>query len=221
MNVLVLDIGGTNLKFRLSSQLGKFKIPTGPQYTPEQMMDELGEEIEPWDYDVVTAGVPAPVVDGRIDSEPQNLGLGWMGFCFEEAFKCPVRLINDAAMQAVGCYEGGRMLFLSLGTGLGSALIVDYHVVPLELCGLRWSETQTLEDRVGKAALLSLGRDAWEEGVLASVAMLRNAFVPDSIVIGGGAAKFLGPLPADVRVGHNNHALDGGEMLWNDERFRI
>ena len=221
MNVLVLDIGGSNLKFRMSSRVRRRRVSTGPQYTPAQMMDDLGEEIEGWDYDVMTVGFPAPVVDGRIDNEPQNLGGGWMDFCFEEAFNCPVRIINDAAMQAIGCYEGGRMLFLSLGIGLGSALIADYHVIPLELCELRWSETQTLEDRVGKAALISLGRDAWEEGVLASVAMLREAFVPDSIMIGGGAAKFLGPLPSDVHLGHNNRALDGGEMLWNDERFRI
>lgn len=221
MKVLVLDIGGTNLKFRVSDQLRKSKVPTGPDFTPEQMMRELDGKTGGWDYDAVTVGFPAPVVDGRIGNEPKNLGTGWMDFSFAEAFGRPVKLINDAAMQALGCYEGGRMLFLSLGTGLGSAMIVDHHVIPLELCGLRWSKNKTLEDRLGKAALIALGREAWQKGVLASVAMLRDAFVPDSIVIGGGAVKFLDELPADVSLGHNNRALDGGEILWHDDRFRI
>lgn len=221
MKVLVLDVGGSNLKFRITGDWERSKIRTGPTYTPEEMMDDLADEIDGEDFDAVTVGFPSPVVEGRIGSEPQNLGPGWMDFRFEKAFGGPVKLINDAAMQAVGCYEGGRMLFLSLGTGLGSAMIVDYHVVPLELCELRWSERKTLEDQVGKEALFALGRDAWEEGVQATVAMLADAFVPDSIVVGGGAAKLLRYLPPGVRRGHNDRALDGGELLWTDNRFRI
>ena len=221
MKVLVLDIGGSNLKFRVSGQTRRGKIPTGPDYSPVEMMDDLADEIDDWDFDAVTVGFPAPVVEGRIAREPQNLGVGWTAFRFEKAFGGAVKIINDAAMQAVGSYRGGRMLFLSLGTGLGSALIVDYHVVPLELCELRWSRSKTLEDRVGKEALFALGRDEWESGVWEAVAMLRDAFVPDSIAIGGGAAKLLRSLPADVRRGHNDWALDGGELLWTNPRFRL
>jgi predicted NBD/HSP70 family sugar kinase len=221
MKVLVLDIGGSNLKLRMSGQEQRTKVPTGPEYGPERLVADLAGATADWDYEVVTVGFPAPIIGGRIPFEPQNLGSGWVDFRFEEVLGKPVKLINDAAMQAVGCYEGGRMLFLSLGTGLGSALIVDFHVIPLELSDLRWSRSSSLEAQLGKAAMKQLGKAVWHASVLEAVAMLREALLPDSIVIGGGGAKHLGDLPADVRQGHNEMALIGGERIWTDPRFRL
>jgi len=221
MTVLVVDVGGSNVKLRVTGQEKRTKLPSGPGYTPEQLRADLEGATGGWEFDAVTVGFPAPIVDGRIPWEPQNLGRGWAGFQFEEAFGKPVKVINDAAMQAVGCYEGGRMLFLSLGTGLGSALIADYHVIALELCDLRWSEDRSLEDQLGKPAMKKLGKARWEESVHETVAMLREALLPESIVIGGGGAKHLKELPEGVERGHNSHAFEGGERLWNDERFRV
>jgi predicted NBD/HSP70 family sugar kinase len=221
VNVLVLDIGGSNVKLRMTGQSERTKIPTGPDYTPKQLVADIGKATRGWDFEAVTVGFPAPVTDGQIPFEPKNLGRGWVDFRFEKAFGKPVKLVNDAAMQAVGCYEGGRMLFLSLGTGLGSALIADHHVIGLELSELRWSKQSTLEDRVGKASILELGRETWEESVHDTVALLRAAFLPDSIVIGGGGARLLKKLPKRTQRGHNDQALRGGELLWTESRFRI
>lgn len=220
MKVLVLDIGGSNVKLRVTGQAAVTKFPTGPRYTPERLLADLTAVTGDWDHDVVSVGFPAPVVAGGIPREPQNLGCGWVGFRFEEALGRPVKLINDAAMQAVGCYQGGTMLFMSLGTGLGSALIADYQVLALELCELRWSRQATLEDQLGKAAVKRLGRARWETSVHAAAAMLRDAFVVDEVVIGGGGAKHLKHLPAWARRAHNRDALTGGEVLWTEARFR-
>jgi hypothetical protein len=219
MKVLVLDIGGSNVKLRVTGQEAIAKIPTGPNYTPQQLVADLPAVIAGWEFDAVTVGFPAPIVAGKIPFEPQNLGTGWVDFRFSEALGKPVRLINDAAMQAVGCYDGGRMLFLSLGTGLGSALIVDYHIIGLELCQLRWSRQQTIEGRLGKPALKRLGKARWIKCVGDTVNMLRAAFVPDSIKVGGGSAKHLKRLPDGVHLVPNSIALTGGELLWTDPRF--
>lgn len=221
MNVLVLDVGGSNLKLRVTGQPARTKLPTGPQYNPDRLLADLAMATRDWHYDAVTIGFPAPVVDGRLPFEPQNLGTGWVGFPFQEALGKPVKLLNDAAMQAVGCYAGGRLLFLSLGTGLGSALIADHHIVGLELCQLRWTKRTNIEHQLGKAALRRLGRPRWEKIVHTVVEMLRKAFVPDDLVLGGGGAKHLKHLPAHARRGGNEHALDGGELVWTDPRFRI
>ncbi len=221
MTILVLDIGGSNVKLRLTGQTGRTKIPTGPDYTPKRLLADVRAATKGKKFDAVSIGFPGPVVDGRLPFEPQNLGPGWVDFRFKKAFGKPVKLINDAAMQALGAYDGGRMLFLSLGTGLGSALIIDFHVIALELCDLRWSKQQCLEDRVGKDALMSLGSEQWEENVHSAVKMLRKVFLPDSVAIGGGAASYLEHIPKGARRGDNSWALDGGERLWSDRRFRL
>jgi predicted NBD/HSP70 family sugar kinase len=221
VTILVLDIGGSNVKLRISGENGRTKIPTGPDYTPKQLMKDVAAATKGKKFDAVSIGVPSPVVAGKITEEPQNLGPGWADFRFKKAFGKPVKLVNDAAMQAVGAYEGGRMLFLSLGTGLGSALVADHHVIALELCELRWSAKETIEDRVNKTALLSLDREQWEKNVHSVVKMLRKALLPDSIAIGGGGAKFLSRPPKACRLGNNSWALAGGERLWSDRKFRI
>jgi len=219
--VLVLDVGGSNVKLRLSGESGRLKIRTGRGYTPDRLVADLREQTSGWHYDAATIGFPAPVIEGRIPYEPNNLGPGWVDYRFEDALGCPVRLVNDAAMQAVGCYEGGRMLFLSLGTGLGSALIIDHQVVGLELCELRWDRKESLDQRLGKAGLRCMGRSRWERCVLEALAMLRRAFLPDSIVVGGGSVKHLRHLPDWVRRASNQDALAGGELLWTDPRFVV
>jgi predicted NBD/HSP70 family sugar kinase len=221
MKVLVLDIGGTNVKLRFPGQQATVKLPTGPNYTPERLLADLKPRAARRKFDAVTIGFPAPVVAGKLPLEPDNLGPGWTDFRFDRAFRCPVRLINDAAMQAMGCYRGGRMLFLSLGTGLGAALIADFHVIGLELCHLRWSRQQTLEQRLGKPAMRNLGKARWTRALHNAVEMLRAAFVPDDLAIGGGGIKHLKVLPEGCRRAANQDALTGGELLWNDSRFRI
>lgn len=219
--VLVLDVGGSNVKLRLSGETDRLKIRTGGGCTPDRLVADIKAQTSGWRYDAATIGFPAPVIEGRIPFEPQNLGEGWVDFNFEQALGCPVRLVNDAAMQAVGCYEGGRMLFLSLGTGLGSALVVDHQVVGLELCELRWDRKESLEQRLGKAGLRRLGRSCWERCVHEAAALLRRAFLPDSVVVGGGSAKHLEHLPDWIRRASNEQALAGGERLWTDPRFVV
>ena len=221
MNVLVLDIGGTNVKARCGGQGQVTRFRTGPAYGPRDLVRDLEAASGAWDYGAVTIGFPAPVVEGRLPTEPQNLGPGWVGFDFAAALGRPVRLINDAAMQAVGCYRGGRLLFLSIGTGLGSALVVDHQVIGLELCELRWAREVTLEERLRKAACKERGRSRWERSLHEAVELLRRAFLPDDIVIGGGGAKQVKRLPDGCRRGSNLDAMEGGEILWRDPRFRI
>jgi len=219
--ILVLDVGGSNVKFRVTGQTERSSIPSGPDYTPERLLTDLAAATSGWDYDAVTVGFPAPVIGGRLPFEPQNLGTGWVDFRFDKALGKPVKLINDAAMQAVGAYTGGRTLFLSLGTGLGAALIDDYHVMGLELCHLRWSGRESLEDRLGKPGRARIGRKSWEKSVHTTVAMMRASFLPDTIVLGGGRAKKLTLPPEGIVLGDNSLALDGGERLWSEQRFRI
>jgi polyphosphate glucokinase len=180
------------------------------------MVEAVRREARDWEYDAVTIGYPGPVVDGRIMLEPRNLAPGWLGFDFEAAFDKPVRVINDAAMQALGSYEGGRMLFLGLGTGLGSALILNKVIAPLELAHLPYKKQRTFEDYVGQRGLDRLGKKKWQRAVEDVVARLQAALVADRVVLGGGNAKKLTHLPHGVRLGNNRNAFVGGFRLWED-----
>ncbi len=226
MNVLVIDVGGTNVKLAATGVEETRKLPSGPELTPQQMVQNVQEATRDWDYEAISIGIPAPVIRGKILAEPFNLGSGWADFDFSAAFGKPVKIMNDAAMQALGSYEGGRMLFLGLGTGLGSALVVDNVVVPLELAHLPYRKKQTYEDYVGERGLRRLGRKRWQKFVDDVVARLRAAFVVDHVVLGGGNSKKLETMPPHTRAGDNRNAFTGGFRLWelNDpgqpQRFR-
>ena len=213
MRVLVIDVGGTNVKILATGQKERLRFPSGPKMTPRQMVAGVKELAKDWKYDVVSIGYPGPVIKGRIAKEPRNLGRGWIGFDFKTAFKRPVRIINDAAMQALGSYRGGTMLFLGLGTGLGSALMVRGHIVPLELGQLSYKRG-IIEDYVGARGLQRLGEKKWAEVVADYVDRLIPALQLDEIVLGGGNAKRLKKLPKGCRLGDNAHAFVGGFRLW-------
>jgi polyphosphate glucokinase len=221
MNVLVVDVGGTNVKIRLSGQRQVRKFRSGPELTASQLVDGVIRTIKGWRYSAVSIGYPGPVSRGTVLAEPNNLGPGWMGFDFKKAFGCPVAVINDAAMQAVGSYEGGRMLFLGLGTGLGSALVENHVILPMELGHLPYKKKKTFEDYVGRRGLERLGKKKWRRAVNDMVARLRDALVADHVVLGGGNVKKLAHLPADARRGDNAHAFLGGERLWEEPWCRI
>jgi polyphosphate glucokinase len=220
MNILVVDIGGTNVKFLATGKEAMRKFPSGPTLTPEQMVNGVLEATKDWDFEAVSIGYPGPVIDGKATVEPKNLGPGWVGFDFAAAFNRPVKLINDAAMQALGSYEGGRMLFLGLGTGLGSALILDWSVAPMELAHLPYKKKMTFEDYVGLRGLERRGPEKWEASVFDVVARLKAALVADYVVLGGGNSKRLATLPPDCRPGDNSHAFLGGFRLWEDLKSR-
>ena len=214
--VLVIDVGGTNVKLWLSgSAETNAKFSSGATITPQQVVAETKKLTADWPYEAVTIGVPGPVKDGHLTRAPKNLGKGWLGFDFTTSFDRPVRIINDAALQALAATEPGRVLFLGLGTGLGSAMLVDGHVVPLELSELRIAPGRTLEDRLGKRGLKTLGRRRWELSVHEHVAILRKAFVTDVIVVGGGNAKKLKKIPSGARLGENSDVIKGGLRLWH------
>jgi predicted NBD/HSP70 family sugar kinase len=214
--VLVVDIGGTSVKVLASGQSEARRFPSGPTATPEQVATKVRDLSKDWAYDVVALGYPGRVVKGKIVSEPQNLARGWVGFDFEAAFGRPVKVINDAAMQALGSYQGGgTMLFLGLGTGLGSALIVEGNVVPLELGHLSYKDS-TFEDYLGIRGLAKIGQDAWEKELEFVVARLIEAIHPDDVVLGGGNVERLETLPAGSRRGTNDNAFTGGFRLWHD-----
>jgi polyphosphate glucokinase len=214
MNILAIDVGGTHVKVLATGRRKVFEIPSGPKMTASEMVRKVREGTTGWRYSVVSIGYPGPVLHGKPVSEPVNLGGGWVGFNFAKAFGCPVRLINDAAMQALGSYKGGRLLFLGLGTGLGSALIVDGVLEPMELAHLPYKTRQTYEDRVGVAALDRLGKKKWRRHVADVVTRLQAALEPDDVVLGGGNAKFLKSLPKGARLGSNASAFAGGYRLW-------
>ena len=215
VRILAIDVGGTHVKVLATGRTKPLEIPSGPKMTAREMVRKVRQGTTGWRYSVVSIGYPGPVLHGKPVSEPTNLGGGWVGFDFERAFGCPVRLINDAAMQALGSYRGGRMLFLGFGTGLGSALIVDNVLEPMELAHLPYKTGQTYEDRVGKAALARLGKKKWRRHVAEVVTRLRAALEPDDVVLGGGNAKFLRtPLPKGTRLGSNANAFVGGYRLW-------
>ena len=215
MNVLVIDIGGSHVKLRVPGKTARRKFDSGPDATPGQLVAQAVETAKGWSYDAVSIGFPSVVEDGRIMSNPKNLRPGWIGFDFEQHFGKPVRIINDAAMQALGSYKGGRMLFLGLGTGLGSAMISDGVLMPLELSNMRHSKTHTIEDVLGKRGLKRIGFEAWELEVREAVRVLRAVFVTDYIVLGGGNVKLIKRLPPGTVRGENNHAFLGGKRLWD------
>jgi len=217
VKVLVIDVGGTNIKVTASGVSEVRKFPSGPTLTAKQMVDGVLGLVGDWKYEVISIGYPGPVIHGRLALEPANLGPGWVDFDFAAHFGKPVKLINDAAMQALGSYEGARMLFLGLGTGLGSALIVDGVVAPLELAHLPYKKRRTFEDYVGLRGLKRLGKKKWQKAVEDVVARLQAALVADYVVLGGGNAKLLKRLPPGARMGDNRNAFLGGMRLWDEQ----
>lgn len=218
MQVLSIDIGGTNVKFLASNATEARRFPSGPTLTPDQMTNQLLEATKDWTYDVVTIGYPGPVNNDRALLEPRNLGRGWVGYDFAAHFGKPVKLINDAAMQALGSYEGGRMLFLGLGTGLGTTLIIDKVIAPMELAHLPYRKGRTFEDYVGERGLERLKAKKWQRAVHDVTMRLKAALVADYVVVGGGNAKKLDELPPGARLGNNANAFTGGFRLWYDYR---
>lgn len=213
MKILVVDVGGSNVKILASGETESRKFPSGPSLTPALMVAGVKELATGWDYDVVAIGYPGVVHKGQITQDPRNLAPGWVGFDFAAAFGQPVRLINDAAMQALGSYEQGTMLFLGLGTGLGSAMVVEGVVVPLELAHLPYKKG-TYEYYLGKAGLARLGKKKWRRHVAACVGQFIAALQLDDVVLGGGQVKVLKELPEDCRAGHNRNAFTGGFRMW-------
>jgi polyphosphate glucokinase len=213
--ILSVDVGGSKVKFLASGETEPRRIPSGRELAPAKMVERVKALTRDWDYDAVSIGYCGLVGGSGPLAEPENLGSGWVGFDFAAAFDRPVRIVNDAAMQALGSYDGGRMLFLGLGTGLGSVLILDNTLVPLELGELRHRGGETYGQRLGRAALEQAGRKAWRKRVLKLVPSLQRAFLADYVVLGGGNAKLLKePLPPGVRLGHNLTAFRGGYRLW-------
>ena len=215
MNVLVVDVGGTHVKVLASGQTGVRKFDSGPELNPGEMVRGVKKITTGWRYDVVSIGYPGPVLQNRPVAEPHNLGSGWVGFHFETAFKHPVKLINDAAMQALGSYKGGKMLFLGLGTGLGSTMIVDGMIQPMELGHLPYKKS-TYEDYIGVRGLERLGKHKWRRNVEDVVTRLIAALQPQDVVLGGGNLKHLAKLPAGCRAGDNANAFVGGFRLWEN-----
>ena len=214
MKVLVVDIGGTHVKLLASGRRVPVRVDSGTDLTPATMVARVQRATIDWKYDVVTIGYPGPVVAGRPAREPHNLAKGWIGFDFERAFGKPVRVVNDAAMQAVGSYDGGRMLFLGLGTGLGSALVDEGRLSPLELGHLPYREGRTFEDFLGVRGLERLGVVRWRRHVSIVAEMLRLALVADHVVLGGGNVQKLPRMPKHCRRGDNKFAFRGGMRLW-------
>ena len=212
--VLAIDIGGAHVKMMLSPRSKKREFESGPKLTAKQMAARVKKLTSDWKYDAVAIGYPGPVIHGHPVQEPHNLGGGWVGFNFRKAFGRPVQVINDAAMQAIGSYEGGRMLFLGLGTGLGSAMIVDRIVEPMELAHLPYKKGRTYEDYVGIRGFERLGRKKWRREVADVVERLKSALGADYVVLGGGNAKELDKLPSGSRLGDNRNAFAGGARLW-------
>jgi hypothetical protein len=215
--VLVIDIGGSNIKLFATGHSGRVKIPSGPDLTPRQLVKGVRDATVGWTYDVVTVGYPGAIVRGRIARDPINLGPGWLGFNFARALGKPVRLINDAAMQALGSYRGRSMLFLGLGTGLGTTVIRDGVVIPLEVAHLPYRDGKSYEQFIGDAGLFALGKKRWRRHVFDVVAMMLEAFVADYAVLGGGNVRLLEELPPHSRRGNNANAFRGGERIWRDE----
>ena len=222
MNVLVIDVGGTNVKILATGKHEPRKVNSGPAMTAQQMVKAVQRLAAGWSYDAISLGYPGPVLHGSPAAEPKNLGDGWVGFDFENAFGRPVKVINDAAMQALGSYEGSRMLFLGLGTGLGSALITDGVLVPMELAHLLYKKSRTYEDYVGLRGLIRYGKKKWRRDVAHIVEALRDALQADYVVLGGGNARKLQRLPERARLGNNTNAFIGGfrlwEQAWKDQR---
>ena len=214
MNVLVVDIGGTNVKVIATGQTNGRKFSSGARLTAAQMVDGVKDVASDWEYDVVALGYPGKVSRDRVVQEPANLGGGWVNFDFSAAFDRPIRMVNDAAMQALGSYQGGRLLFLGLGTGLGSAMIIDGAVAPMELAHLPYKDGRTYEEFTGAQALERMGKKKWRVVVAEIVTDLVNALLPEDVVLGGGNARLLHEVPAGARLVTNANAFLGGFRLW-------
>ncbi len=219
MKVLSVDIGGTNVKILATGQTERRKFPSGRTLTPRRMVAQVKKLAGDWKYDVVSIGYPGLVVNDRVMTEPRNLARGWVGFDFAKAFGCRVKVINDAAMQALGSYDGGTMLFLGLGTGLGSALMVRGHIVPMELGALSYGN-RAVEDYVGRRGLQKLGKKKWRKVVEFLVERFTSALLLDETVIGGGNAKKLKAAPRGCRLGDNANAFIGGFRMWEPASAR-
>jgi len=219
MKVLVIDVGGTHVKILASGEQQAREFASGPTLTPQRMVDGVKELTRDWNYDVVAIGYPGAVLHGRPVAEPHNLGRGWIGFGYAKALGHPTKIVNDAAMQAMGGYKGGKMLFLGLGTGLGTTMIVDGVVEPMELAHLPYRKA-TYEDYVGLRGLLRYGKKKWREHVADVIAKLADALEPDDIVLGGGNARKLRTLPPKCRLGDNANAFIGGFRLWEGMQQR-
>lgn len=216
MTILAIDIGGSHVKLLASDQTQPRRFESGPSLTPSRMVAGVKALTADWSSGAISIGYPGVVVHDRILADPVNLGRGWAGFDFAKAFGVPVKLINDAAMQALGSYEGGRLLFLGLGTGLGSAMIVGGRLEPMELAHLPYRKGRSYEDYVGAAGLKRLGEDKWRKHVWAVIDIFRAVLEPDRVVLGGGNAKRLALLPPGVRLGDNSRAFVGGFRLWDE-----
>jgi polyphosphate glucokinase len=214
MKILVVDVGGSTIKLLATGHRTPVKIPSGPTMTPERMVRLVRKAVEDWEYSVVSIGYPGPVSHGKPADNPKNLGRGWVGFDFRKAFGRPVKIINDAAMQALGGYRGGRMLFIGLGTGLGTAMIVDGVIVPMEIAHLPYKNGRTYEQCVGKAGLARSGKKKWRRNVADVTTRLAAALGAEYVVIGGGNAKLIGEPAPGVTIGRNGHAFVGGFRLW-------
>jgi polyphosphate glucokinase len=222
MNILVLDVGGTHVKLLVSGHKGRLEFDSSREMTARKMVAQVKAitAAAGWKYDAVSIGYPGAVVHGHPVVEPFNLGKGWVGFDFRKAFGKPVKIINDAAMQALGSYAGRRMLFLGLGTGLGSAMIVDGAVEPMELAHLPYKKKRTYEDYVGLKALKRLGKKKWRKEVAEVTKLLKAATQADYVVLGGGNARLLKRLPPSARLGENTNAFRGGFRLWETPKAR-
>ena len=214
--ILVVDIGGTNVKLMISRD-SKRKFPSGQKLSPQDLVAQIKEATDDWDYDAVSLGFPAVVKNDKILKDPKHLAAGWTELDLKKSLGKPARVVNDAAMQALGSYHGGRMLFLGLGTGLGSTLIWDRNVMPLELGDLPYPGVAKIEDVLGKRGLERLGKRAWRIEVRDTIAKLKMAFIADYVVLGGGNSKNMDALPEGVELGHNRNAYLGGQRLWETD----
>ncbi|TPN41519.1 MULTISPECIES: ROK family protein [unclassified Mesorhizobium] len=219
--VLSIDIGGSHVKILTSSGGAERRADSGPDLMPQQMIDAVTALADGLSYDVVSMGYPGPVHHNRPLLDPANLGRGWAGFDFAAQFGKPVKVVNDALMQAIGSYEGGRMLFLGLGTGLAAAMVVDNVAQPMELAHLPYKKGKSFEDYVGERGLVKRGKKKWRKSVFDVVDRLRAAMQPDYVVIGGGNVDKLGDMPADSRRGDNTRAFEGGFRLWRDKALIV
>lgn len=218
--ILVIDVGGTHVKILATGQKEPVKIPSGPKMTAKKMVKQVREATKDWTFSAVSIGYPGPVVHGHPLTNPHNLGGGWVGFDFRKAFGRPVKIVNDAAMQALGIYRGGRMLFLGLGTGLGSAMIVDGILAPMEVAHLPYKKGRTYEDYLGIRGLKRLGKRKWRRHVARVAEELKDALEAEYVVIGGGNAKLLKTLPPGCQLGDNATAFTGGLRLWDEPAER-
>ena len=217
MKILVIDIGGTHVKVASTDHRTPVRIPSGPEMTAETMVKQVLEATKDWQYDAVSIGYPGPVEHDHPLTEPHNLSPGWVGFSYKRAFGKPLCFMNDATMQALGGYRGGKMLFIGLGTGMGSAVVFDGTVVPLELAHLLYKNGRTYEDYVGLEGLERRGKKRWRKSVLDVIERLKAALVCDYVLLGGGNAKLMKGLPSHVILGSNKNAIEGGLKVWEKE----